>query len=161
MWAKIKSEDLSTFDPKLYFKEYDFWKETSHMSEDMEYDNVADKLDTTNTEGKNYTVQLIKVKDRNVPLEDNLNAKYFFVAEEKYSEEELSKLRPYCRCIACKASVFSLEKYFACRCCVGCLYASDDRISHYVVRETRKYYRLKQLPILTRMSSSVSGIEDD
>lgn len=166
MWVTIETEDLSTFDTSTYFKEYDFWKETSHTSADIEYDEVTEKLDTTNPEGKNYTVKLIRVKDCGVKLGDEsleakLKSRYFFVAEEKYSEEEILKLRPYCRCIACKASIFSLEKYFTCRCCVGCLHASEERISHYVVKETRKYYRLKQLPFLMRFSSSVSSVEDD
>lgn len=166
MWITIKSKDLVTFDPKSYFEKYDFWKETSYLYADMEYDDITDKLDTTNPEGKKYIVKIIKIKDHGTPiceesLEDKKKARYFFVAEEKYSEEEILKLRPYCRCLACKSSIFSLKYHFTCRCCVGCLYASDEKISHDVVKETRKYYRMKQLPWLTRWAISSSGLDID
>lgn len=165
MLTKIKFLNLLTFDQKSYFKEYDFWKETSYESENMEYEDISNKLDTTNSKGKKYTIVLIKIKDHDAKIdvkesiEDKLKSKYFLVAEEIYSEEEITKLKPYCRCLACKASIFNPEKYFTCRCCVGCLYESNNKIRHYVVKETRKYYKLKQLPFLTRCFLSSSSLD--
>lgn len=165
MLTKSRFENLSKYDFESNFKEYDFWKETSYESENMEYEDVTNKLDTTNSEDKKYIITLIKIKDHAAKncmiesLEDKLKSKYFLVAEEIYSKEEIEKLKPYCRCLACKASIFSFEKYFTCRCCVGCLYESDDKIRHYVVKNTRKYYKLKQLPFLTRCFSSLSGLD--
>jgi hypothetical protein len=172
MWVRCETEDLSKFDPQSYFANHDFWKETTYKSEDVEYEDVEDKLDTTNNKNIMYEVELVRVKDSNIKLSDvcddisdelksdKSKVRYFFVANEKYSEEEILKLRPYCRCIACKSSYFSLNKYFACRCCVGCLHYSDERISDYVVKETRKYYNYKQSSLLSKMSSSLSSADD-
>lgn len=146
---RVKHEKLNSFVPEEYFKYYDYWSATTSDSITLDEELLSKQLDTTNAEGKKYEINLIEIND----IDDKMQPIYFFVAEEIYTKDELEKLKLYCRCRACKASYFNLEKYLTCRCCVGCLHS--DRISHYVVKETRKYYKYKQLPFLTRFSFSV------
>ena len=126
-----------------------------NTSVEVNYDDLPNQLDVpSNEEGKQYKVKLLIVRDRadfnkSVDEDEKGKSREFFIAEEQYSDEEIVKLTPYCRCSVCSASIFSLIKYCQCRCCVGCLRTTEGgedvkRNIHHVVRETRKYYELKQ-----------------
>lgn len=121
--------DINVFDPVKYFEDKDYWVEITA-------DNSAPELDTTNDENKTYYIVDYTIAD----YEDRDKKRSFIVAEEQFSEEEIKKLEPYCRCQVCIAPFFSLKRWTTCRCCVGCLQSGELFVRDYTVKKARKYY---------------------
>lgn len=52
-------------------------------------------------------------------------ATYFVGYDEKFSQEDIEKSKPFCPCPICKSSWWNLMNYFACRGCYGCLQCDE------------------------------------
>ncbi len=93
--------------------------------------------------GKTYTNDVI-IDDRKYQttlytLKDNVADKvlHYVAYEELFDDEYVNRLKPYCRCYVHKLPWYTINKYFYCKCCYGCL--KSDRQEKYVIRETRDY----------------------
>jgi hypothetical protein len=126
-WISISSmEKLNSIKRHEFFSEFDVTQEVSKNADSLsipyEFDNVR------------YNVVLYELyckDDKN-----SENSRYFLVAKEIVSENELNMLIPYCRCIYHTSTpIFSCGP---CKCCVGCV--ESMFYSQYVVKESRKHY---------------------
>jgi hypothetical protein len=68
----------------------------------------------------------------------HFDGRSFVIAEEQYTEEELSKLASLCECDVCTASYLSLLRYVGCPCCYGCITAGIGYARKDVVEQARE-----------------------
>ena len=122
------TDDVSTFDPHEYFKEY---PEYELYDQEKEYPKEMFKKNGREYENCLYTVH-----------DNNRKELKFVVTEEHLSDEECKKLIPYCRCQICCMWFFNPAKYLACAHCFGCLRTRSD--NQYVINKTREYYEKKK-----------------
>jgi hypothetical protein len=121
---------VENFDEKAQFEGFDFYElyDSSKTYETEEYKKDYGKGE------KVYINQIMSVNDKN-----------YVYAREEPSQEELKMLEPYCRCYVCTANWYNISKYFACRCCIGCLSAWDIHPNSRILKETREYVSQRKL----------------
>jgi len=68
----------------------------------------------------------------------DIEGKYFIVAEEVFSSEELESLFEFCPCQVCDNSWRDIYRYFVCTHCVGCVGSSNAWGSHVHAARERK-----------------------
>lgn len=122
--------NLKYFDPDVRFKYSDFWTEITETN--------PDPIIKLPSDGKSYELMKCVITDEL----DKSNKRIFVVAQEIFSEAELQKLEPFCQCDICSAPYFSINKWFGCRCCVGCIKSGVDFVSEYNVKRARELYEV-------------------
>lgn len=70
-----------------------------------------------------------------------INDTHYVAAEEELSNDELTKLKPYCSCDYCDKHWLNPMKYLVCRCCTGCLSSSFP--SQYCINKAREKFNSK------------------
>lgn len=128
------AEEIETIES---LQDHDYWKEITREE--------ATNLNTKEYE-KDYGhgQRTYRNKVFRLTLED----RYFLVATEKWTEEELKSLAPYCICDSCQyyqlysgwAVVWYFAKYgMPCGCCCGCVKSHFP--SAYIVQLARRVRR--------------------
>lgn len=132
------SNDLTNFDPKEYFEDNDYWNEIlENVDDDTNINNIKSKIVST----KNYSLAKFVIRDSS---KMKLPTRFFIVAEEIFTKEELKLLEPYCQCRICTASYFSLNRWFDCRCCFGCIKMGKRYASERLVKQARRLHEAKK-----------------
>lgn len=120
---KVIIPDISKFDSDQYFKEY------------HKYEEYKNNMIYTPTFELDFGKGLRRYKLILYEISDNNNTKLYVVVKEILSEDDKLKLIPHCQCDYHTSSIFNINSYFYCKCCVGCV--DSDNPSQIVIDKSR------------------------
>lgn len=114
-------------DPKELFSGYDWWEE---------YDETKtyEKEKYTHDHGHGSLVYQNTLIDVGILAEE---VRYFVVAQEIVSDEEMKELVPFCPCDICSMWWFDPRQFIVCPCCVGCIKTGRSFRNNSNIKEAR------------------------